>query len=98
MQTIEILPEKARNGVVIGPKYEAIALMHENGFTTTKMGQALGMSRERVSTIKNQIIPKYDLRSRKYVKLASDVIKQTLQGKTIGDVQTIKDSTVLQAA
>jgi predicted transcriptional regulator len=92
------LPYKARNGVCVGPRYEAIALLEENGFNGVETAQALGITKERVSQIKNGILPKYNLTSRKFIRLAANVVKNTLEGKPTGDVEKIKDSTVLAAA
>ena len=92
------LPEKARNGVEIGPRYRAVDLLQQNGFSVTETAKALGISRVQAGKIKNKIAPKYDLTSRKYLKLAAHAVKSTLSGEAVGSADAPKASTVLQAA
>ncbi len=95
---LQPLPEKSKNGVKIGPKYEAFQILRENGLSAGKASQALGMSRANGYLMGRKIDTRYDLTSKKYIKLASDAVKNLIQGQPFGSIEKVKDSTALQAA
>ena len=92
------LPEKSRNGVKIGPKYEAFTLLRQNGFAPGRAAEALGMTARNGYQIEKRIPKQYDLTAPKFIKLASDRVKNILRCEPYGCMDKIKDSTVLQAA
>jgi predicted transcriptional regulator len=75
----ELLPEKARNGVDIGPRYEAIAILERNDFTVDKIARALDVSKRTVTRVKNHVLGKYDLTNKNMVSLAGKAHKAILQ-------------------
>ncbi len=77
----EPLPEKSRNGVRIGPKYEAFAHLREDGMTSGQAALALGMSRQNGYLIEKRIDKRYDLTNKTFIKLASKVVKNILSGE-----------------
>jgi len=85
----EPLPEVSRNGVRIGPKYEAFEILRENGLNPGRAAQALGMAKQSGYEIAKQLDKRYDLTSKKYIKLASQVIKNTLSGDARLDPKTL---------
>ena len=93
-QALQPLPEYASNGKLIGPKYEAFAVLTENGLTKENAAQALGYNKKYGYRIAKQ----YDLTSRKYIKLASEATKNILSGQPWGAIKDIKGSTALAAA
>ncbi len=94
----EPLPEVSRNGVRIGPKYEAFQILRENGLNPGRAAQALGMTKTNGYLIENRINKKYDITGEKYVKLASKLVKNVLSGKAREDqkVEVTKDGQVVE--
>lgn len=94
----EPLPEVSRNGVKIGPKYEAFQVLRENGLKPGDASKALGMTRQYGYQLEKRIDKRYDLTSKKYIKLASNAVKNLLKAQPFGTIEKVKDSTALQAA
>ena len=91
------LPEVSRNGVRIGPKYEAFQILRDNGLNPGRAAQALGMAKQSGYEINKQLDKRYDLTSKKYIKLASKVIKNVLAGEAREDqkVSVTKDGQIV---
>lgn len=96
--TKQLLPEKSRNGVKIGPKYQAYNIMRENGMRPGEASKALGMSYGYGYDLEKRIDKRYDLTSAKFIKLASKAVKNLVQAQPFGSIEKVKDSTALQAA
>lgn len=78
-------------------KQVAYALLKENGCTTQQATKALGYKLH-TGYVLNTKIKKYSLKKDKIVKSAHTAIKNLIQAKKFGDIEEIKDSTVLQAS
>jgi len=98
IESKEQLPEYSKNGRLIGPKYEAFDILRQQGLSQNRAAQAIGLSKQSGSLIARKLDRKYDLTSKKYIKLASDRLKNILKCEPYGVMDKIKDSTVLQAA
>lgn len=66
------LPNRAKNGRFIGPKYEAIAHLINAGMTAGRAAQALGDTRQNGYLIAKKIDQKYDLTNLSGIKLAHE--------------------------
>lgn len=79
------------------PKQAAYALLRENGLKTEEAAKALDYKTSSAYQL-NTKLNKYTLKSNKMQKLASNVIKNCMAGKTWGTIDKIKDSTAMMAA
>lgn len=95
---LEPLPEFSKNGRLIGPKYEAYQILRAAGMPQTRAAAALGMCRASGTKMERAVSKRYDLTSKKYLKLASKAIQNILKGQPWGEIKQIKDSTALAAA
>jgi hypothetical protein len=100
--TAEIMPDIEDSAPVPAPfkltKGHILNICRENGLSIPEVTKTLGMNSDYAYHITKKLSKQDDLTSKVFVKLASKAVKAMIQGKTIGEVDTIKDSTVLQAA
>jgi hypothetical protein len=80
------------------PQYAVIATCLDAGLKQADIARGIGKSRATITYAKNQLERKYDLTSRKYVKLAANAVKTTLEGKAVGEADPPKASTIIETA
>jgi hypothetical protein len=90
--------QKQQIPIQLEAKYAVIGAAIDAGIGQPAIAKGLGMARSTVNHIARALDKKYDLTSTKYVKLAAQAVKSTLQGKTIGDVDKITTGNVMEAA
>ena len=78
-------------------KYEAFQILKDNGLNQSEAAKALGYSKASGTLITRKLDQRYDLKSDRYVKLASKVIKNVLKGTAREDpkVSVTKDGQVV---
>ena len=77
-------------------KQKVFALLRENGLSIEDAGKALEYTKNSAYTM-NARLKKYDLTDKKLVSAAHRSLKKLVRGQTVGDVEKVKDSTVLGA-
>lgn len=78
-------------------KYAVIGAALDAGIGQTAIAEGLKMPRSSVNHIARALDKKYDLTSQMYVKLAAKAQKLLLEGKPVGEMQTVKGSDVSAA-
>ncbi len=75
------LPERSKNGRLIGPRYEAFDLLRQQGLSQNRAAQAIGLSPQSGTLIQRKLDRRYDLTNKTFIKLASKVVKNILSGE-----------------
>ncbi len=81
----------------LSTKHKAFLLLKENGEKPETIANTLDYHPKYAYQLSKKL-DKYSLKDKKMVKSASKAIKNILKGETFGEVEEIKDSTVLGAA
>jgi hypothetical protein len=71
-----------------------MGVLLEQGLNIPEASKALGITRQRG----HQIAKRFDLTSRKYLKLASSAVETTLKGEAVGQADPPKASTIIETA
>jgi hypothetical protein len=79
------------------PTEIAVQALVDAGLQNTVIGKTLDIHSTYASKIRSKL-QKYDLVTPKMGKLARTAVQSLVQGKGVGDVDKVKDSTVLAAA
>lgn len=80
------------------PNQIAYLALRKEGLNQYQAAKQLGLSTGYGSQIDKRVKNKYDLTDTKIVKKAHKAVKNLLEGKGVGTVEKVKDSTVLAAA
>lgn len=78
-------------------KADLLALCRVNGVSIPDASKVLGYNQNYAYATAKKLSSRWDVASPKRVKVALKSLDLLIQGKTVGNVETIKDSTVLGA-
>lgn len=96
----ELLPEVNNNETPLKYTANQIAYLslRKEGLTQSEAAREVGISAGYGSQLESRVKGKYDLTDTKLVKKAYKAVKCLIEGKPVGTVEKVKDSTVLAAA
>lgn len=88
--------EKQKKLSELSQKDQTFALLKKEGMTNPQIAKVLNISPGHAKNISSKLT-KYDLTDTKLVSVAHRSFKKLLRGQPVGDIEKVKDSTVLAA-
>jgi hypothetical protein len=76
----------------------ATAILAQNGLSPNEQAKAFGITRGAINFRLKKLPANIDLTSKKRVRAAVKAVDSFVAGKAFGDIEKLKDSTVLNAA
>jgi len=98
-EIVDNIPSKTSNNTPkLSQRDIAYSLLRQNGLNNTDACKGLKITDARGTQIASKLKKKFDLTEETFLRPAHKAIKNILKGKSFGEVDKIKDSTVLAAA